>query len=198
MKVKELFQLIKPLRTPEIIVYDTKANDGFVYESSTGSSIQDFLKNYALGPAIERALIGGSLYTSRDVWGKEVRYNKHIEGDKWEVVSHKLRNYYAPVEFTENEVRFLTDYYDKDRLINMVAREIRKQNIKMFGGKRFLDLPLAEKNDYICHQLCDWYWVENDAGTILNETKDQYGFTYTATLAKYAIVLDENGEPLDV
>lgn len=160
--------------------------------------IEDFFKNYALGPAIERARIGGPLYTSRDVWGKEVRYSKHIEGENWEIISHKLHNYYAMVEFTEDEVRFLTDYYDKDELIDMVAREVRKQNIKMFGGKDFIDLPLTEKNNYTCHQLCDWMWLIDDDGMILHERKNENGETiYLATLAKYAVVVDKEGKEVD-
>lgn len=159
---------------------------------------EDFLKNYALGPAIEKALIGGPLYTSRDVLGNEVRYSKHIEGDKWEVVTHKLHNYYAPVEFTEDEVRFLTDYYSKDELIDMVAREIRKQNIKMFGGEKFLDLPLTEKNEYTCHQLCDWKWLIDDDGMILHEKKSENGETiYSAKLVKFAVVADKDGKEVD-
>ena len=160
--------------------------------------IEDFLKNYALGPAIEEALIGGPLYTSRDVLGNEVRYFKRIEGDSWEVISHKLHSYYASVEFTEDEVRFLTDYYDKDELIDMVAREIRKQNIKMFGGEKFLDLPLTEKNKYTCHQLCDWRWLIDDDGIILHEKKGENGEAiYSARLAKYAVVVDKNGNEVD-
>ena len=160
--------------------------------------VENYLKNFALGPAVEKARIVGLLYTSRDVWGKEVLYTKHIEDDKYEVISHKLHNYYATVEFTEDEVRFLTDYYDKDELIDMVAQEVRKQNIKMFGGKDFLDLPLTEKNEYTCHQLCDWMWLIDWDGTILHERKDEGGGTiYSATLAKYAVVVDKNGKEVD-
>ena len=160
--------------------------------------VENYLKNFALGPAVEKATISGPLYTSKDVWGTEVRFNKHIEDERWEVKSYKLNSYYAKIKFGEDEVRFLTDYFNKDELIDTVAYEIGKQNIKMFGGEEFLNLPLTEKNKYTCQQLCDWQWLMNEDGTILNETKDQYGFVYTATLAKYALVLDENGEPLNV
>lgn len=158
--------------------------------------VEDYLKNFALGPAVERATIQGPLYTSKDVWGAEVRFNRHIEGDKWEVKSYKLNSYYAKITFSEDEVRFLVDYYDKSALIAMVEQEIYKQNLKMFGGEEFLKLPLTEKNKYICQQLCDWRWLENEDGSILKESKNEYGLTYSATLAKYALVLDETSEPL--
>lgn len=160
--------------------------------------IEDFFKNYALGPAIERARIGGPLYTSRDVWGKEVRCSKHIEGENWEVVSYKLHNYYAVVELTEGDVQDLTDYYGYDELIYMVEQEIRKQNIKMFGGDKFLDLPLPERNEYTCHQLCDWCWLIDDDGTILHERKGENGEAiYSAKLAKFAVVVDKDGNEVD-
>lgn len=156
--------------------------------------MENFLKNYTLGPAVEKVHIDGPLYTSRDVWGAEVRYCKHIEGENWETVSHKLHNYYAPIEFDEDDVWLLS----KEELIVKVALEIYKQNIKMFGGKKFLDLPLNEKNEYTCHQLCDWQWLIDDDGMILHEKKDENGnVVYSATLAKYAVVVDKNGEEVD-
>lgn len=158
--------------------------------------VESYLKNFALGPAIEKATIQGPLYTSKDVWGNEVRFNRQVEGDKWEVKSYKLNNYYAKVEFGEDEVRFLTDYYDRTALIDMIEQDIYKQNLKMFGGEEFLNLPLAEKNKYTCQQLCDWRWLENEDGSILRESETEHGTIYSATLAKYALVLDENGEPL--
>lgn len=128
--------------------------------------------------------------------GNEVRFNKQIESDKWEVKSYKLNNYYAEIKFSEDEVRFLIDYHDKSDLITMVEQEIYKQNVKMFDGEEFLKLPLTERNKYTCQQLCDWRWLENEDGSILRERKDEHGLVYTAILVKYALVLDENGGPL--
>lgn len=165
-------------------------------------TIEKLLKNYTLGPAVEKALVGGPLYTSKDVWGAEVRYCKHIEDENWEVISYKLHNYYAPVEFTEDEILFLIKRLSKNELVDcvsdMVAREIRKQNIKMFGGEKFLDLPLTEKNEYTCHQLCDWQWLIDEDGMIIHEKKGENGdVVYSATLAKYAVVVDKNGSEVD-
>ena len=163
--------------------------------------IENLLKNYVLKPAVEKAFIGGPLYTSRDVWGAEVICCKHIEDEKWEKTSYKLHNYYTPIEFTENDIWFLVDHLSKeliDCVSNMVAQEIRKQNIKMFGGKKFLDLPLTEKNEYICYQLCDWQWLIDEDGIILHKKKNENGdVVYLAMLVKYAVVVDKDGEEVD-
>lgn len=164
-------------------------------ESEFVLKLEEFLKNYTLDPAIDKARIGGPLYTLRNVWGNEVRYFKHIEGKDWEVVSYKLHNYYATVEFTEDDARLL----NTDDLIDTIAQEIRKQNIKMFGGKKFLDLPITEKNKYTCHQLCDWVWLIDEDGMLLHERKKKHRKTiYSATLAKYAVVIDKNGKEVDI
>lgn len=160
--------------------------------------VENYLKNFALGPAIERATIQGPLYTSKDVWGNEVKFSKHIEGDKWEIKSYKLNNYYAKVKFSEDEIRFLIDDYDESDFIDIVRLPIYAQNVKMFGGEKFLDLPLTEKNKYTCHQLCDWRWLIDDDGTILHERKGENGETvYSAKLAKFAVVVDKEGNEVD-
>lgn len=163
-------------------------------ESELILKLEKFLKNYTLDLAIDKARIGGPLYTSRDVWGKEVKHFKHVEGEDWEVVSYKLHNYYVPVEFTEDDARLL----NTDSLIDTIALKIREQNIKMFGGETFLDLPVTEKNEYTCHQLCDWMWLIDENGMLLHERKNKDGKTiYSATLAKYAVVIDKNGNEVD-
>lgn len=163
-------------------------------ESELILKLEEFLTNYTLDPAIYKARIGGPLYTSRDVWGKEARHFKHIEGEDWEVISHELRNYYATVEFTEDDARLL----NPDNLIDTIAQKVRKQNIKMFGGEKFLDLPITEKNEYTCHQLCDWMWLIDEDGMLLHERKKRHRKTmYSATLVKYAVVVDKNGKEVD-
>lgn len=161
--------------------------------------LENFLKNYVFEPAIEKARIDGPLYTSRNIWGNEVICYKHIEGDKWEEeFLYKLHTYHAPVKFTEDEARFLTNYSCMDELIDIVAQEIRIQNIKMFGGKKFLKLSSAKKSEYTCYQFCDWQWLIDDDGMIIHEKKSENGdVVYSATLVKYAVVVDKSGKEID-
>lgn len=159
--------------------------------------VENYLENFALGPAIEKSTIQGPRYTSDDVWGAEVILDRKISDDKCEVIAHKLRTYTAQVEFTEDEVRFLTDYCSRTELVDMVAHELYKQNLKMFGSVEILKLSADERAKYTCEQLGEWNWLEYDGRTILREKKSESGdIVYCATLKKYAIVLDENGDPV--
>ena len=45
-----------------------------------------------------------------------------------------------------------------------------------------------------CHQLCDWQWLIDDDGIILHERRGEDSETmYSAKLAKYAVVVDKEG-----
>ena len=81
----------------------------------------------------------------------------------------------------------------RDNLIEEIVDSISKENIKMFGGQKFLDLPFEEQQHYSCQQLCEWRWLPDECGNILrvNEVPGQDP-SYSATLVKYAVVLDKN------
>jgi hypothetical protein len=54
---------------------------------------------------------------------------------------------------------------------------------EMIKQKEKGNIPYEELHKYTCHQLCDWFFLQNDEGGIIRNGK--------VTLVKYAIILKD-------
>ena len=146
--------------------------------------ITKWLNTELLGRFIEDSKVGGPTYTSANVYGRFVQIIHRHEDGTYVSKAFELKQYTVNVNFTLN-----TYLNHRDNLIEEIVDSISKENIKMFGGQKFLDLPFEEQQHYSCQQLCEW------SGNILrvNEVPGQDP-SYSATLVKYAVVLDKNSD----
>ena len=150
--------------------------------------ITKWLNTELLGRFIEDSKVDGPTYTSANVYGRFVQIIDRYEDGTYVSKAFELKQYTVNVNFTLN-----TYLNYRDNLIENIVDSISKENIKMFGGQKFLDLPFEEQQQYSCQQLCEWKWLPDECGNILrvNEVPGQ-DFSYSATLVKYAVVLDKN------
>lgn len=150
--------------------------------------ITKWLNTELLSRFIEDSKVGGPTYTSANVYGRFVQIIHRYEDGTYVSKAFELKQYTVNVNFTLN-----TYLNYRDNLIENIVDSISKENIKMFGGQKFLDLPFEEQQHYSCQQLCEWRWLPDECGNILrvNEVPGQ-DFSYSATLVKYAVVLDKN------
>ena len=115
--------------------------------------------------------------SSNDVWGKTIcRVRKDEKGNYYED-RHELENWYCTVTITKD-----TKYKDIIADCKAFCQEKDTQSIS-----------LEESDNYTCHQLCDWRWLEGDDGKIIREGKHLRGkcVEYYATLVKYAKILKD-------
>lgn len=148
--------------------------------------IENYLCNYAYEKIIENSHPFGVNFSTQDVYGNKVRslnfadLNNVVE--KW----YKLRPYYTTIEIEYIET-------DLEKIKNKMIRAVRKETSKMFSGIDKFKEPFR----FTCYQLADWQWLKNDDGAILRENFKDGSLIYSATMVKYAVVLDYNGDPLD-
>lgn len=110
--------------------------------------------------------------TSDCVWGKNVIRTINLENGEYnEADRHELENWY--ISLPCNEETYVPT------LIDCFKELVRQKD----NPKSML---WEEAKDYTCHQLCDWVWLENDKGEIVQNGK--------VTLVKYAIILKDLGE----
>lgn len=150
--------------------------------------ITKWLNTELLDRFIKDSNISGPTYTSANVYGRFVQIIDRYEDGSYVSKAFELKQYTVNVNFTLN-----TYLNHRDNLIEEIVDSMSKENIKMFGGQKFLDLPFEEQQQYSCQQLCEWRWLPDECGNILrvNEVPGQ-DFSYSATLVKYAVVLDKN------
>lgn len=114
--------------------------------------------------------------STNDVWGKNIRrFYKDEKGDYLEDY-HELENWYITVTITQN-----TKLQDIISECKAFCQEKDTQGISSW----------EEGENYTCHQLCDWSWLEGENGKIIREVKTLRGVEYQATLVKYAKILKD-------
>lgn len=106
--------------------------------------------------------------TSDFVWGKDVVRMIDLGNGNYETERYDLENWYISLPCHEDTyIPTLIDCF----------KELVKQK----------DNPQSktweELKNYTCHQLCDWEWLENEQGQIVQNGK--------VTLVKYAIILKD-------
>ena len=150
--------------------------------------ITKWLNTELLSRFIKDSNVDGPTYTSANVYGRFVQIIDRYEDGTYVSKAFELKQYTVNVSFTLN-----TYLNYRDKLIENIVDSISKENIKMFGGQKFLDIPFEEQQQYSCQQLCEWKWLPDECGNILrvNEVPGQ-DYSYSATLVKYAVVLDKN------
>lgn len=125
-------------------------------------------------------------YTSINVWGNRVIWLDISDPEKVIQKRYKLKTYRVDVEIGKNEI-------DIDTIKEKFVNTLYTKNLEMFGGitdkEKLLDLT--------CNQLCEWQWLIGDDGKIFHETHKNGEVVYVASLVKYAVVLDPNGNPID-
>lgn len=106
--------------------------------------------------------------TSKDVWGKEVVRLIDLGNGEHDYDKYGLENWYISLPCNEETyVPALIDCFKE-----LVRQKDNPQSFTWETAK-----------DYTCHQLCDWVWLENDKGEMVQNDK--------VTLVKYAIILKD-------
>ena len=102
------------------------------------------------------------------VWGKDVIRMKDLGEGKYDEGRFQLENWYISLPCNEETyVPTLVDCF--------------KELVRQKDNPQSFTWEIAK--DYTCHQLCDWNWLENDKGEIVQNGK--------VTLVKYAIILKD-------
>lgn len=135
---------------------------------------------------IEEAKPFGAHFSSLNVFGNEVIWLDISDSEKVVQKRYKLKGYYVDAEIGKEDTDLKAV---EEKLINALAAK----NREMFGGitdrGKLLDLT--------CNQLAEWQWLRDDDEKIFREGRKDGDIVYTATLVKYAVVLDSNGDPID-
>lgn len=106
--------------------------------------------------------------TSDFVWGKNVVRMKDLGNGEYERDEHELENWYISLPCNEETyVPTLVDCF--------------KELVKQKDNPKSFTWEIAK--DYTCHQLCDWLWLDNDKGEMVQNGK--------VTLVKFAIILKD-------
>lgn len=149
--------------------------------------IENFLYNYAYDDIIRQTYVPGVRYTSENVWGARVCLLDDSNPEKLKEKWYRLQNYYATIDIRQYESDF-------EKIKSEIINKIREQTSKMLCGRnKFEDL-----SNLTCYQLADWKWlIDYKDGSIVRQHLKDGEYVYTATIAKYAIILDEYGDPID-
>lgn len=135
---------------------------------------ENMLRNYSYTEILDYPrFIKQSIY---NVWGKAIiRIYQDKKGDYYED-RNELENWYIAVTITKD-----TKLQDIIAECKAFCQEKDNQGVSSW----------EEGEDYTCHQLCDWTWLEGDDGRIIREVKTLHGVEYRATLVKYAKILKD-------
>ena len=114
--------------------------------------------------------------STNDVWGKYVIRTYQDTNGEYQEDRNELENWYCTVTFS------------KDTKLDKIIEECKK-SCQEKDNKNFTSVDEAE--NYTCHQLCDWRWLETELGQIIREIVTSDGVKYQATLVKYAKVLKD-------
>lgn len=147
---------------------------------------ENYFYNYGYADIIEEAKPFGAHFTSLNVWGNEVIWLDVSNPDKVTQKRYKLKRYYVDVEISKNDSDIKTV---EENLINSLAAK----NYEMFGGITDIGKIL----NLTCNQLCEWQWLRDDDGKIFHKKLVNGDAVYIAKFAKYAVVLDSKGNPID-
>lgn len=147
---------------------------------------ENYFYNYVYADFIEEAKPFGAHFSSLNVWGNEVIWLDVSNPDKVTQKRYKLKGYYVDAEIGKDDTDLKAV---EERIIDSLAAK----NREMFGGitdvRKLLDLT--------CNQLAEWQWLQDDDGKIFHEKHKNGETVYTATLVKFAVVLDADGNPID-
>ena len=134
-----------------------------------------YLRNYSYAEIIDCPRY--IKQSTKDVWGKTIcRIGKDEKGSYYED-RQELENWYITVTIT------------KDTKLSDIIAECKT----FCQEKDTQGISLEESENYTCHQLCDWRWLEGEDGKIIREGKHLRGqcIEYYATLVKYAKILKD-------
>ena len=137
---------------------------------------ENMLRNYSYSEILDYSRF--IKQSSNDVWGKTIcRIGKDKKNNCYED-RQELENWYVTVRITKD-----TKYNDIISECKAFCQEKDTQGISSW----------EESQDYTCHQLCDWRWLEGEDGRIIREGKHLHGqcVEYYATLVKYAKILKD-------
>lgn len=148
--------------------------------------VEKYFYNCGYADIIDEAKPFCAHYTSINVWGNRVIWLDISDPEKVIQKRYKLKTYRVDVEIGKNEI-------DLDMIKEKFVNTLYTKNLEMFGGitdrEKLLDLT--------CNQLCEWQWLIGDDGKIFHETHKNGEVVYVASLVKYAVVLNPNGNPID-
>lgn len=138
--------------------------------------LENMLRNYSYAEILDYPRY--IKQSTNEVWGKYIRRLYKDEKGDYHEDRHELENWYITVTITK-------DTKLKDIIVQCKAfcQEKDTQGISSW----------EESENYTCHQLCDWRWLEGDDGKIIREGKHLRGqcIEYYATLVKYAKILKD-------
>lgn len=149
------------------------------------NKVEKYFINYGYEEIINNAKPFGAQFTSLNVWGNEVIWLDISNPERVIQKRYKLKNYYVDAEVKEND--------NIETIEERLTDDLTKKNLEMFGKITNFEKLL----DLTCNQLTEWQWLRDDDGKIFHKKHKDGETVYTATLAKYAVVLDSNGNPID-
>lgn len=149
------------------------------------NKIEKYFINHGYEDIINDAKLFGAQFTSLNVWGNEVIWLDASNLEKVIQKRYKLKGYYVDAKIKEGD--------NIETIKERLTDDLTKKNLEMFGGVTNFEKLL----DLTCNQLAEWQWLRDDDGKIFHEKHKDGETVYTATLAKYAVVLDSNGNPID-
>lgn len=149
--------------------------------------MENFLYNHAYNDIIRQTSMFGVHCTTENVYGARVCLLDTSNSEKLKEKWYRLQNYYASVDIEQDETDF-------EKIKNKIISRVKEQISKMLCGRNeFEDL-----SGLTCYQLTDWKWlVDYKDGSIIKQHFKDGEWVYTATMAKYALVLDKYGNPID-
>ena len=136
--------------------------------------LEDALQNYAYSEILNYPRF--IKQSTNDVWGKYVIRTYQDNNGEYQEDRNELENWYHTLTFT------------KDIKLDKIIEEC-KMACQEKDNQNFTSVEEAE--NYTCYQLCDWRWLEDEAGRIIRKTVTSDGVKYQATLVKYAKVLKD-------
>lgn len=149
------------------------------------NAIEKYFYNQGYEDIIYRSMLFGPNYSTLNVFGNEVVWLDASNLERVILKKYKLKNYYIGVEIKEGD--------DIETIKKSLTDELIKKNLEMFGGVTNFE----KLHNLTCNQLAEWQWLQDDDGKIFHEGRKDGDIVYTATLVKYAVVLDSNGDPID-
>lgn len=118
--------------------------------------------------------------TSNDVWGKEVRRLIEKHGDngiaEYGEDIHEIESWAVTIEC---EIATEKDILTALQIAKAEVIKFETEKVKQYGDKKCT-----------CYQLNDWNFLQDEIGIYMKEVQDKND-TYSMTLVKYAIILED-------
>lgn len=138
--------------------------------------IENNLYSYALGIITDYGT--GIKQTTNNVWGKDIRRTYKNDKNEYLLDINELENWYIDFNISANA--------GCTALQNLI-QQLKESCYEKDCG----NIPLKERRNYTCYQLCNWSWLTSEDGFILKERKNVKGeiISYYGTIVKYAKIL---------